>query len=280
VDEAEGIDVTWMPVGPALLFCPADRPDRFSKAAAVADMVILDLEDGVSAPDRPNAREALMTTLLDPQRTIVRVNPVGTPDFALDVAALAQTPYVTVMLAKTESVNDVNALDDRAVIALCETARGVLEAPNIAAGKATVALMWGAEDLIASLGGRSSRTKSGDYRVVASQARSQVLLAARAHDRAAIDTIHLDIKDVEGLRGEAEDAAASGFCATACIHPTQVAIVRAAFRPTDDEIAWASAVSKAAARERGVFAFEGRMIDAPLLRHAQQILNAVSRQEP
>jgi citrate lyase subunit beta/citryl-CoA lyase len=156
----------------------------------------------------------------------------------------------------------------------------VLESANIAAAASTVALMWGAEDLVASLGGRSSRTRSGDYRAVATHARSQVLLAARSHDRAAIDAIHLDIADVEGLRIEAEDAAASGFCATACIHPTQVEVVRAAFRPTDDEIAWASAVSKAAASERGVFAYQGRMIDAPLLRHAQQILHTRSRQEP
>jgi citrate lyase subunit beta/citryl-CoA lyase len=267
-------------VGPALLFCPADRPDRYFKAAAAADMVILDLEDGVSAPNRPGARDALLATLLDPQRTIVRVNPVGTEDYTLDVAALAQTPYTTVMLAKTESVDDVNALGPRRVIALCETARGVVESSNIAAGAATVALMWGAEDLIASLGGRSSRTTRGDYRTVATYARSQVLLAARAHSRAAIDAIHLDIGDVEGLRAEAEDAAASGFCATACIHPTQVEVVRDAYRPTDDEISWASGVSNAAASERGVFTYQGRMIDAPLLRHAQQILNAVRRQEP
>jgi citrate lyase subunit beta/citryl-CoA lyase len=242
-------------------------------------MVILDLEDGVSPPDRPGARAALMATLLDPQRTIVRVNPVGTEDFSLDVDALAQTPYSTVMVAKAESADDVDALGPRPVIALCETARGVLEAENIAAAASTVALMWGAEDLIASLGGRASRTKGGDYRAVATHARSHVLLTARAHDRAAIDAIHLDIGDVQGLRSEAEDAAASGFCATACIHPTQVAVVRAAYRPTDDEIAWASGVSNAAAGERGVFSYQGRMIDAPLLRHAQQILQTVSRQE-
>ena len=272
--------MTWMPVGPALLFCPADRPDRYRKAAAAADMVILDLEDGVSATDRPGAREAMKATLLDPQRTIVRVNPVGTEDFSLDVAALAQTPYTTVMLSKAESLDQVNALGPRPVIALCETARGVIEAAHIAAAASTVALMWGAEDLVASLGGRSSRTKSGDYRTVATHARSQVLLAARANARAAIDAVHLDIADVEGLRAESEDAAASGFCATACIHPTQVEIVRAAFRPTDDEIAWARGVNKAAAQERGVFVYEGRMIDAPLLRHAQQVLNSVGRQEP
>ena len=269
-----------MPVGPALLFCPADRPDRFLKAAAAADMVILDLEDGVRPADRAGAREALATTLLDPQRTLVRVNPVGTEDFSLDMVALARTPYENVMLAKTESAQDVDALGPRPVIALCETARGVVEVANIAQAASTVALMWGAEDLVVSLGGRSSRTSNGHYRAVATHARSQVLLAARAHDRAAIDSVHLDIADLEGLRSEALDAAGSGFCATACIHPTQVAIVRAAYEPTDEEIAWASAVIKAAEGQRGVFTFQGRMIDAPLLGHALQILHALSRQPP
>jgi citrate lyase subunit beta/citryl-CoA lyase len=269
--------VTWLPIGPALLFCPADRPDRYLKAAAAADMVILDLEDGVNAAQRPSAREALTTTLLDPQRTIVRVNPVGTDDFSLDLAALAQTSYEHVMLAKTESADDVLALGSRAVIALCETARGVVEAANIAAAASTVALMWGAEDLVASLGGRSSRGQNGSYRAVALHARSLVLLAAGAHDRAAIDAIHLDIGDLDGLRSEAEDAAASGFCASACIHPSQVATVRAAYWPTDDEVAWASGVLKAAQSERGAFTFQGRMIDAPILRHAEQILHMVGR---
>ncbi len=113
-------------------------------------------------------------------------NPVGTEDFSLDMAALAYTSYSTVMLAKTQSADDVSALGNLSVIALCETARGVLEAAHIAAAPATVALMWGAEDLVASLGGRSSRGEDGRYRAVAMHARSQVLLAARAYDRGAI----------------------------------------------------------------------------------------------
>ncbi len=269
--------MTWLPTGPALLFCPADRPDRYEKAAKAADMVILDLEDGVSPHDRPGAREAMRAMLLDPQRTIVRVNPVGSEDFSLDMDALADMPYTTVMLAKTESADDVKALGARSVIALCETARGVLEATSIAAASTTVALMWGAEDLVASLGGRSSRSEDGRYRSVATHARSRVLLAARAYGRAAIDAIHLDLGDLEGLRSEAHDGAASGFCATACIHPTQVDVVRAAYRPTDDEIAWASGVINAATNERGVFSYEGRMIDEPLLRHARQILVSAGR---
>jgi citrate lyase subunit beta/citryl-CoA lyase len=271
--------VSWTPLGPALLFCPADRPDRFAKAAAAADMVILDLEDGVTSSDRVVARSAVIDNLLDPVRTILRVNPVDSADFALDRAALDQTPYSLVMLAKTESREHVDALAGRGVIALCETAKGVLESTSIAAAESTIALMWGAEDLLVSLGGRSSRNESGHYRDYARHARSQVLLSARAHGRAAIDAIHLEIADVEGLREEAHDAAASGFCATACIHPSQVDVVRAAYRPTDEEIAWASGVLRAANNERGVFRYEGRMIDAPLLRHAEQILSGVGRLE-
>jgi citrate lyase subunit beta/citryl-CoA lyase len=269
--------VSWTPTGPALLFCPADRPDRFAKAAAVADMVILDLEDGVNAGDRTAARSAVQENLLDPDRTILRVNPVGTADFALDLEALAATPYSVVMLAKTESAAHVDALAGRSVIALCETAKGVVESTAIAATASTVAMMWGAEDLAASLGGRSSRHYDGTYREFARFARSQVLLSARAHDRVAIDAVHLDIADVDGLRAEAQDAAASGFSATACIHPSQVDVVRGAHRPTDDEVVWASGVLRAAAHEHGVFRYEGRMIDAPLLRHAQQILSSAAR---
>jgi citrate lyase subunit beta/citryl-CoA lyase len=271
--------VSWTPLGPALLFCPADRPDRFDKAASAADMVILDLEDGVHASDRGVARGAVIDNLLDPQRTILRVNPVDSADFALDLAALEQTPYSLVMLAKTESRQHVDAVAGRSVIALCETAKGVLASASIAASDSTIALMWGAEDLLVSLGGRSSRHDSGHYRDYARYARSQVLLSARAHDKAAIDAVHLDIPDTDGLREEAQDAAATGFCATACIHPSQVDVVRAAYRPTDDEVAWASGVIRAAADERGVFRYEGRMIDAPLLRHAERILDAVGHLE-
>ena len=77
--------------GPAWLFCPADRPERFQKAADAADVVILDLEDGVAATDRHTAREALVEVPLDPRRTVVRVNPSGTTDQQHDLQALART---------------------------------------------------------------------------------------------------------------------------------------------------------------------------------------------
>ncbi|MDQ1635176.1 MAG: citrate lyase subunit beta / citryl-CoA lyase [Frankiaceae bacterium] len=269
---------SWVPAGPALLFCPADRPERFAKAAAAADVVILDLEDGVGPATKDDARRALVESSLDPARTVVRVNPAGTDDHARDLEALAQTGYATVMLAKTESAAQVESLAGRQVIGLCETPLGVTNAVEIAAAAPTVALMWGAEDLVAGLGGRSSRfpsgtgSRAGTYRDVARTARSLVLLAAGAHRRVAIDAVHLAIGDLDGFRDEAEDAAACGFSATACIHPNQVEIVRVAYRPTDDQLDWARRVLAAAEGNRGVFAFEGGMVDGPVLRHAEALL--------
>ena len=254
--------------GPALLFCPADRPDRYAKAAARADTVILDLEDAVNPDDKPSARRSLVDVPLDPARTIVRVN----PDVDDDLRALARTPYRTLMLAKTSSADDVRPLEGYEVVALIETASGVVNVASIAAEPNVVGLMWGAEDLVASLGGTSSRGPSGAYRDVARHARSAVLLAAGAHGKAAIDAVHLEIGDLDGLAAEAADAATSGFAATACIHPSQVDVIRAAYRPPQAEVDWARGVIDAAVGQRGAFRFDGRLVDGPVLQHAQEVL--------
>jgi citrate lyase subunit beta/citryl-CoA lyase len=258
--------------GPALLFCPADRPERYAKALERADAVIIDLEDAVDPTRRADAREALATSDLDPDRVIVRVNPAGTDDHAADLSALAVTPYSTVMLPKAESVADLRDLGGLAVIALCETAAGVLAAPRLASAGEVIALMWGAEDLVASLGGTSSRHADGRYRDVAAHARSAVLLAAGAAGIAAVDTVHLDIDDLAGLAEEAEDAAAVGFAATACIHPGQVETIRAAYRPTDAQVRDARELLDAAAAAGGVFRYRGRMVDGPVIAHARSVL--------
>lgn len=261
-------------LGPALLFCPADRPERFRGALEKADAVILDLEDAVLPDAKAAARGNLIDADLDPDRVIVRVNAPGTQDFVSDLSTLAQTDFRTVMVAKTESAESLTAFDERfSLVALCETARGIHAADRIAAHPQVVAMMWGAEDLVASLGGTSSRTSAGGYRDVARYARSRVLVESGAHGKAAIDAVHLDIGDTAGLQVEAEDAAASGFAATACIHPSQVAVIRAAYAPDAATVDWARAVLAAAESERGVFRFEGRMVDEPVLRHARSVLS-------
>lgn len=258
--------------GPGWLFCPADRPERFAKAAAAADVVILDLEDGVAAADKPAARKALRETPLDPERTVVRVNAVGTDEHARDLEALAGTAYMAVMLSKAESAAQVGVLAPLDVIALIETPRGAVCATEIASAEGTVAMMWGAEDLVAATGGSSSRRTDHSYRDVARHVRSTVLLAACAFDRIALDSVHLDIRDIEGLQREADDAVAVGFDGTVCIHPSQIPVVRDAYRPSAEKLDWARRVLAAARSERGVFAFEGQMVDSPVLKHAEMLL--------
>lgn len=132
--------------------------------------------------------------------------------------------------------------------------------------------MWGLKTSSAALGGRSSRTADGRYRDVAATPGRGCCVAAAAAGKQAYDAVHLDIADLAGLRDEAEDGAASGFVGTAYIHPSQVETVREAYRSSVEAVAWAERVLAAAAISAGVFAFEGRMVDEPVLRQARRIL--------
>lgn len=266
----------WIPTGPALLFAPADRPDRFAKAADRADMVILDLEDGCRPENRAEARRNIVECALDPAKVIVRVNPAASSDILADLEAVATSGFRQVMLAKTESAADVSTvltvIPDAQIIALVETPLGVLRAEEIAASEGIAAMFWGAEDLVAGLGGTSSRRADGNYRSIASHARSQVQLAAAAHGRAALDSVYVNIPDLEGLREEVTDAAALGYIGTCCIHPSQVPVIRQAYRPSEAELDFARRLLTAAELDQGAFSFEGRMVDEPLFRQAQAIV--------
>lgn len=258
--------------GPGWLFCPADRPERFEKAAAAADVVILDLEDGVAAKDRDAARAAVIEARLDPARTVIRVNPVGTPDHEPDLEAVRQTEYATVMLAKTDAPEQVASLAPLDVVVLIETPIGALNVVESTRVDNAVAVMWGAEDLFAATGGTNNRWPDDSYRDVAKHVRSQTLLAAKAYGRLALDSVYLDIKNLDGLRAEVDDAVAVGFDAKVAIHPTQVAVIREGYAPTAEQADWARRVLEAARDQRGVFQFEGLMVDMPVLRRAERIV--------
>jgi citrate lyase subunit beta / citryl-CoA lyase len=258
--------------GPAWLFCPADRPDRFAKAAAVADVVILDLEDAVGPADKDAARAALIDTQLDQARTVVRVNAVGTPAHALDLEALSHTAYTTVMLPKCESARHVFDLAPREVVVLIESPLGAVRVGECMEQPNAVAAMWGAEDLFAALGGTANRRADGTYRDVVAHVRSATLLAAKAFARLALDAVYLDIKDLDGLRAEVDDAVAVGFDAKVAIHPSQVPVIRAGYTPDEQQILWARRVLAAAQDQRGVFELDGTMVDMPVLRRARRIL--------
>ncbi|MGK2880823.1 MAG: HpcH/HpaI aldolase/citrate lyase family protein [Mycobacterium sp.] len=256
--------------GPAWLFCPADRPERFEKASAIADVVILDLEDG--AADKAAARQGLKEVPLDPARTVVRINPSGTSEQELDLEALYRTRYTTVMLPKCEAAHQVIELAPLRVVFIVETPLGALTITEAARAKNTVGVFWGAEDLFASLGGTANRFADGTYREVAHHVRSQSLLAAKAFGKLALDSVYVDFKNLDGLRAETDDAVAVGFDIKVAIHPSQVPVIRAGYTPGAEQVAWARQVLQAANGRCGAFAVEGQMIDAPLLRRAERIV--------
>lgn len=260
----------WAP-GPAWLFCPADRPERYPKALAAADVVILDLEDAVAPANKEAARAALRGLDLDADRTVVRVSGADSRDHAADLAVVAELGFPRVMLAKTEDPATLATLPHQ-VVALLETPRGIERAGELAAADNVVAVMWGADDLVAGLGGTGSRKPDGTYRDVARYARSRSLVAAKASGRLALDAVHMDIDDLDGLAAECEDAVAVGFDATVAIHPRQVEVIRASYSPAPERVEWASRLLAHVGEDRGVTTFEGRMVDGPIYLQAERIL--------
>jgi len=271
----------------SVMFTPGDRPEMLRKApGAGADTVVFDLEDAVAPARKGEAREAVGEVLSDPGfepdcEVCVRV---GEPEDDLAVVLDGTAPD-GLMLPKATGAGDVEVLASLAsdlgeslpVIALIESAAGVLAAPEVAAAEATDALCFGAEDLAADIG--ATRTSDGTEVLYA---RERVVIAASAARIDAIDTVYTDIEDTDGLATEARFAAGLGYDGKMAIHPAQVGPINAAFAPTEEELAWAERVLAAredADREgRGVFRVDGEMIDAPLIARAERIVERASRE--
>ncbi|MDZ7702050.1 MAG: CoA ester lyase [Halobacteriales archaeon] len=275
----------------SLLFTPGDRPEMLRKApGSGADVLVFDLEDAVAPGRKAEARAAVAEVLaapgFDPDAEVcVRVNPTGiAADDDLDGVLSADARLDSVMLPKVDGPGAVDDLADLLaehgrslpVIALVETAAGILHAEAIAAAEATDALFFGAEDLAADLG--ASRTAGGDE---VAHARQHVVLAAAAAGVDAIDTVYTDIEDLEGLRAAARRAVGLGFDGKPAVHPSQVEPINAAFVPEEAELTWARRVLDAAAEadDRGVFAVDGQMIDEPLLRRARRLVERADAAE-
>ena len=275
----------WLPAGPALLFAPADRPDRFAKAAERSDCVIVDLEDGAALDGHEAARRNVLENPLDPARTILRVTGPDTPTFAGDVELARQSPYDVVMVPKVRD-GIPGELAGLKVIAMIETPEAILNIGAIAAHPDVVGMFWGAEDLAAELGGTSSRITADEadaagipadagarpYRAPQQLARTLMVIHAAANGIAAIDAVHVDFRDDKGQYLEALDAAGSGFAGTACIHPAMVEAVRRAYRPSDEELDRARRILERADDNVGAFQLDGEMIDAPVVRQAAIIV--------
>lgn len=232
----------WL-AGPVWLFCPADRPDRYVKALQRADVVILDLEDAV-APDMKNSAREHIRALhqqgsLDLDRTVVRINGADTAEQAEDLELVTELEVARVMLAKAENAEDIADISC-AVIPIAESPRGVQCVEDLVGPENVIGLMFGADDLVAGLGGTRSRCDDGTLRDVARYARARVLVAAKAHGLLALNSVHMNIPDQDGLRNACVDAAAVGFDATVAMHPSQVDVIRSAHRPSEEEVQWAS----------------------------------------
>jgi citrate lyase subunit beta/citryl-CoA lyase len=255
----------------APLFVPADRPERFGKAAASgADAVIIDLEDAVAPAAKVAAREAVAAS--PPTATvIIRVNAVGTPWHDGDIDLVHRLGAVGVMLPKAEDPALVEAIARRLpgrrhLIPLIESARGVHRAVDIAAVHGVTQLAFGPADYRNDVG-------CGDAPEAMLLARSTLVLASRLGGIAApLDGPCFDFRDPGRTDEEARHARMLGFGGKLCIHPSQVAWVRGAFRPDEAEIAWARRVV-AAEGSGGAANVDGTMIDAPVVARARRILS-------
>jgi citrate lyase subunit beta / citryl-CoA lyase len=263
------------------LFVPGDRPERFDKAlASGADAVVLDLEDAVAPADKPRARAAVAQRLQaassdEHARFVVRINDESTAEFDTDLAMLAACRAAFVMLPKSERVTTVahlrSACPGIAVLALIETARGVMNAEALAEAEGVQRLVFGTIDFALDLG-LSGEAIGFDH------AASHLALASRAAGRAApVAGVTPDIHDPAPLLADLQRARAHGYTAKLCIHPKQVALIHAALQPSAADLDWAQRVLAAAQGAAGAVQVDGRMVDKPVLQRAQALLQRAAR---
>ncbi|MEQ7874439.1 CoA ester lyase [Sphingomonas sp. ASV193] len=266
------------------LFVPADSEKKVARAiASDADALIFDLEDSV-APDRKAGARELLKALDEREggpRWWVRINPLRTEDHRLDLDLIARGDIEGIVLPKAESGTDVTELAHRtgnipihAIVT--ETAASLFGLLSYRDTRAPLAAMsWGAEDLSAALGASSKLGADGGLAFTYRLARSLTLAGAIAAGAQPVDGVFTDFRDEEGLRAEAEAAAAEGFTGKLAIHPAQVAIINAAFTPSADQVAEAQAIvdAFAAAPDAGVLSVGGKMVDRPHLIQARRVLS-------
>lgn len=259
-----------------ILFTPGTRPDRIAKAIEThaCDVVVADLEDAVAPAEKADARRMVQDALLATgAKRAVRINAWPSKWAADDLATLTSNPDF-VVVPKVESAEALDALasqtGDIGLIAILETARGVLNADQIAGHPNVVAIALGAEDLAADAG----MTRSPSNWEMQSH-RAHVALAAAANGKIAIDMITADFKDDERFQRECQEARDLGFRGKMCIHPRQAELAAAAFAPTEEEIAWAkrvlAAVDDSGVGEGGIVVVDGAMVDVPVIEQARRI---------
>ena len=275
-----------------MLFIPGNNPGMIQDAHIYgSDSLIFDLEDAVPLREKDAARmlvyQALKTIDYNESELVVRINPLQTPYGRQDVEAMVRAGAQVLRMPKAETAQDVLALEELicsveqsaglpsgrvGIIAAIESALGVINACEIArASHRLLALAFGAEDFAANL--KTSRSKEG---LELLQARSQIILAARANGLDAIDTVFSDLNDLEGLVAETRLIKQLGFDGKSVINPRQIQPVHQVFAPSSAEIEKAKkiiiAAREAEVRGSGVVSLDGRMVDRPVVLRAQRII--------
>jgi citrate lyase subunit beta/citryl-CoA lyase len=278
----------------SFLFVPGDSPRKFARAAeSAADALILDLEDSVAPDQKPQARGTTAEMLRGErgrQKLFVRVNALDTSLTLADLAAVMPARPDGIVLPKCGSGADVRLLSNYLeafeaaagtkaghtliLPVATETAEAIFGLGSYKeAGARLWGLMWGGEDLQASLGATENR-RDGVFHSPYRLARDLCLMGAAAAGVVAVDTVYTNIDDLAGLEAECRAARRDGFAAKALIHPKHVDTVHVAFRPSDDEVAWATRVVAAfgEAPDAGVLRLDGKMLDKPHLSAAEKVL--------
>jgi len=272
---------------------PGDDRRKIEKATTLGvDCICMDMEDGVAVTRKAEARAVIAQAMKDldfgKSERCIRINSIGSGLEKYDLAAALATNPDSIVVPKIETPeqvawvsehietyelsSNINAGSIRLLIGV-ETAKGILNLREIAeADKRLEAIIFGAEDYASSVG--ATRTKEATEVLYA---RSAIVAACAANDLQAIDMVYIDFRDIEGVRLEAQQGAGLGFSGKQVIHPNQVLPVHEAFTPSDEEIAYAQRVVEtfmtSQKEGKGAYALDGKMIDMPLLKNAQKVLD-------
>lgn len=274
------------------MFTPGDSPRKMEKAATTGvDLVIMDLEDAVDMSQKAVARETVANTLRDVDfgqtECFVRTNGPGTSYFGEDLEMVTDSDVMGVVIPKVESAGVLKDIDDFLftaertrkrppgfvrIFALIETALGLMNLKEIAQACSRLdGLLFGAEDLALDLG--ATRSQAG-WEVF--YGRSAVVTAAAAYHLEAVDAVFTDVRDMVGLAEDARFGRKLGYSGKMLIHPGQVTVCNQVFSPSAPEIAQARQLLAAyhthQATGAGAFALNGRMVDRPMVRMAERLL--------
>lgn len=257
----------------SMLFVPANRPERYSKALnSGSDAVIIDLEDAVPEADKLTARVQLKQWLIahPEQQVMIRVNADQTPWFTEDIQLAQYANVCAIILPKAEQHSSFAAIlhiRELEIYPIIETPYGMAHVEEIAGFAAVQALIFGSIDF------QLEMQMSGDA-LELMYFRNKIALASKLAGIAQpIDGVTADFSNLELLSDEALQAKKLGFQGKLCIHPRQVDIVQRVFQPSRAEIQWAKEILAAVQLAQGqTISLNGKMIDKPIIRQAEKIL--------